>query len=169
MFYKCSSPFMKTSIRMIFHSTSFPPLNSSECPSTSARSGGFQLEGVRSLLNIDGRDGCLLAEVLTRVALSADSALVSDALELLFRQYGQYEEFLGTIKQVSIISNLTKNWHEPIFGALVITWPNYTETLTHQLLYFWRTSCNNAHIRILFIYVHSLHDSYLILDDKIGK
>ncbi|OON22954.1 RIH domain protein [Opisthorchis viverrini] len=54
-------------------------------------------------LDIDGCHGRLMVSVLVRLVLSPDPKLVAHSLELLFRHYGQHEEFVGVLKQTQIL------------------------------------------------------------------
>ncbi|TGZ74450.1 hypothetical protein CRM22_000929 [Opisthorchis felineus] len=54
-------------------------------------------------LDIDGSHGRLMVSVLVRLVLSSDPKLVAHSLELLFRHYGQHEEFVDVLKQTQIL------------------------------------------------------------------
>ncbi|GAA48211.1 inositol 1 4 5-triphosphate receptor type 1 [Clonorchis sinensis] len=54
-------------------------------------------------LDIDGSHGRLMVSVLVRLVLSPDPKLVAHSLELLFRHYGQHEEFMDVLKQTQIL------------------------------------------------------------------
>ncbi|KAA3681284.1 inositol 1,4,5-triphosphate receptor type 1 [Paragonimus westermani] len=51
------------------------------------------------LLDIDGQKGRLMTTVMARLFLSPHKNLVTESLELLFRQHGQYEEFSIAMRQ----------------------------------------------------------------------
>ncbi|KAF7262478.1 hypothetical protein EG68_00315 [Paragonimus skrjabini miyazakii] len=55
------------------------------------------------LLDMDGQKGRLITTVMARLVLSPHKNLVTEALELLFRQYGQYEEFSIAMRQIQVL------------------------------------------------------------------
>ncbi|KAF6778135.1 hypothetical protein AHF37_02528 [Paragonimus kellicotti] len=55
------------------------------------------------LLDTDGQNGRLITSVMARLVLSPHKNLVTESLELLFRHYGQYEEFSIAMRQIQVL------------------------------------------------------------------